>query len=335
MSAEISTKENGQAEMMYVGEKPWHGLGTELPSLATAEQAIKAAGLDWKVEKRPMFFEGKGTQAGKYIQQGCEKRFYAVVRTDTERAVGMAGRDWTPLQNVEAFQFSDAFVQEKEAIYETAGALMGGRKVWLLAKLNGIMRIKGSDDVLGRYLLLANSHENGHALHVKLTSTRVVCQNTLNMALGEKGTAYFKIRHSKNIGTKVSEAREALGLINVRFADLEEKMNRLAEVKINSTKFEVFAESLGFKPDSEDEKEVSKYDQLVQSFEASPGSKLESAKGTLWGAVNAVTYLVDHGREYKQNGKLSAGDNKMRSIFYGAGDKLKSQAFETALAMAK
>ena len=334
MSAEISNA-NGKDEMFFVGQKPWHGLGTELPALATAAQAIKAAGLDWKVEKRTIYFKGAGKMAGQMLSKDLEGRIYAVVRTDIERGLGTAGRDWTPLQNEDAFSFTDAIVQEKEAIYETAGALMGGRKVWILAKLKGVMRVNGSEDVLDRYLLLANSHENGHALHVKLTSVRVVCQNTLNEALGEKGQSYFKIRHSKNIGDKVADAREALGLINVRFEELQKKINRLAEVKVNASKFGVFAETIGYKPDSEEPRDVERFNALVKSFETSPGSNLASAKGTLWGAVNAVTYMVDHEKEYKKSGDLSAGDNKLRSIWWGGGNDMKSLAMDTALAMAK
>lgn len=334
MSANISVAK-GKAEMFYVGEKPWHGLGTELPELATASQAMKAAGLDWTVEKRPMFFEGKGKQAGKYLKKDLEGRYYVVVRTDIERGLGIAGRDWTPLQNGEAFSFTDGIVGIKEAVYETAGALMGGRKVWILAKLNGVMRINGSDDILDRYLLLANSHENGHALQVRLTTVRVVCQNTLGQALSQKGQTYFKIRHSKNIGDKVTEAREALGVVNAQFEDLKKQMDRLAEVKVTASQLAVFGESLGWKPDSDEAKHKDEWAEFEKIFENAPGQKLKSAKGTLWGAVNAVTYYADHVQGYRETKGASAADNKLRSIWWGNGDKLKSEAMDTAMAMAK
>ncbi len=204
-----------------------------------------------------------------------------------------------------------------------------------MAKLNGIMRIKGSEDVLDRYLLLANSHEAGHSLQVKLTTVRVVCQNTLNQALGEKGEAYFRIHHTRNVGAKVADAREALGLVNVRFAELEAKMNRLAEVKVTPTTLEVFAEAIGYKPDAEDGIAKSKWDAFQDAFETSPGSNLASAKGTLCGAVNAVTYSVDHLGNFKATENGPAGDSKLRSIMWGQGEALKIKALETALAMAK
>ncbi len=104
MAANISTNNrNGKAEMMYVGQVPWHGLGTKLPQLATAAEAIKAAGLDWKVEKRKLFFEGKGAQDGQLLPFVTDKKIYATVRTDNEAPLGFAGRDWHPLQNSEAF----------------------------------------------------------------------------------------------------------------------------------------------------------------------------------------------------------------------------------------
>ena len=327
MADGITINANGEAEMMFTGQKPWHGLGTELPALATAEQAMAAAHLDWTVEKRPMHFPLK---SGKMVPMA--KRF-VTVRADTEQGLGVCGKDWVPFQNSEAFQFCDALVEEKAAIYETAGSLWGGKRVWMLAKLAGVCRVAG-DDIINKYLLLSNSHEGGVAIAVKLTGVRVVCQNTLNMAMAD-ASKLMRVQHSTNTGDRIEEVRTGLGLINLQFEQLREKMARLAEVKVTTTQFEVFAEALGWKPDGERDAQKDDFQKLVKAFETGPGADMPSAKGTLWGAVNAVTFYVDHLGNFHQTQNGTPGDNKLRSIWWGTGDSLKTKALNTALAMAK
>jgi len=121
--------------MMYVGQKPWHGLGTKLEKVATSEEAIIAAGLDWKVTKEPLFLKN-----GTMIESS-----YATVREDNHNVLGVVGRVYEPLQNKGAFQFFDAVVGIKEAMYHTAGALGNGECVWILAKLPGVVRVVGDD----------------------------------------------------------------------------------------------------------------------------------------------------------------------------------------------
>lgn len=332
MAAGISTIKGKDGkeitEMMFVGQKPWHGLGTELKKLATAEEAMKAAHLDWSVEKRQAHFLGR---SGKPIAMPGR---YITVRSDTEKALGVVGKDYTVLQNQEAFQFCDGVVQEKAAIYETAGALWGGKKVWLLAKMDGLIKVKGND-VVERYLLLSNSHEGGCAFSVGLTAVRVVCQNTLNQAMADQ-KSFVKVQHSTRMGERIEAVREGLGIVNKQFDELKKKMERLAEVQVKKANFEVFAETLGWKPDAEkDTAAAADYEKLLGAFETSPGSNLVSAKGTLWGAVNAVTYYVDHMGNFKATQNGTAADNKLRSIWWGSGNQLKTQALNTALAMAK
>lgn len=331
MSAVISTNSKGQAEMMYVGQKPWHGLGTELPKLATAEEAIKAAHLDWKVVKRPIFFQPLEVSTPSAMMPIADK--VAIVREDSMAVMGIGGKDWMPLQNKDAFSFADAIVQDKAAIYETAGALHGGKKVWLLAKLKGICRVKG-DDTMESYLLLANSHEPGHSLRIQLTTVRVVCQNTLSQAINSAASKYL-ISHTASMANRVKDAREALGLINIQMEELAKQAQRLAEVKVTKSQVDVFAEAVGFNPDADGKREKTAYDSFIQAFETSPGANMDSAKGTLWGLVNGVTYMVDHGTDYKATKNLTEADRKLGSIWFGRGDQLKTKALTTALAMAK
>jgi len=157
--------------MMYVGEKPWHGLGTRLENAATSAEAIKAAGLDWNVTKQPLFLEG-GMQL---------ERALATVREDTGAVLGVVGKVYQPLQNKDAFSFFDAVVGIKEAMYHTAGALGKGECVWILAKLPGVVRVVG-DDITEKYLLLTNRHDGWGSATVMFTPIRVVCQSAIRSA---------------------------------------------------------------------------------------------------------------------------------------------------------
>lgn len=326
MSANIS-KVNGQAELMYVGEVPWHGLGTPLPQLAIAAEAIEAAHLGWTVIKKPLYYE-KGFNTPQHPD------IEAVVRQDTGDAIGWAGRQWQPLQNKDAFSFLDAVIGEKAAVYETCGALGGGQRVWLLARLNDVCDL-GDGDRLVRYLLLSNTHTAGQSVKVKLVYTRVVCANTLSVALGEATSALVQLRHDRRLGGKVTQVREAIGLVNKRTATLEAQLAKLAVTPVDTSRLAIFGEALGWRPDSDKPTDKERWAQFQDAFETSPGANLASARGTLWGAVNAVTYWVDHAKDFRATKAASAADNKLTQVLWGSGDQLKSKALEVALAMAK
>lgn len=167
--------------MAYHGEVPWHGLGTPVPKGVTAEQMILAAGLDWKVDLQP-------ARGAKVINKKGEFSRYEVVRSprpntgETEVLLGIVSRRYQPLQNIEAFQFFDPIVGEMQAYFETAGALGEGERIWVMAKLPGAMEIVPGDECL-KYLLLSNTHSGNGSVIVKFTSVRVVCQNTLMLAM--------------------------------------------------------------------------------------------------------------------------------------------------------
>jgi phage/plasmid-like protein (TIGR03299 family) len=168
--------------MMYVGAEPWHGLGQKLDGPATSVEAIQAAHLDWDVIKVPLFTK----QRGRY--RDIPNRF-GVVRADKSSkgdtaVLGIVGASYKPFQNRQAFAWFDGIVGEGKAIYHTAGALGEGERVWILAKLPGEIRVLG-DDVVNKFLLLSNSHDGESSIQVKFTPIRVVCNNTLTMALSK------------------------------------------------------------------------------------------------------------------------------------------------------
>ena len=135
-----------------VGPAPWHNLGTELIDLATAAEAIEVAGLDFTVVKKPLKEVMESTHsAGKSAR-------WATVRTDTGEVLGIVGGKYEPVQNRDAFTFFDRLVGTNDAIYETAGVLGGGKRIWILAKLPGFIKVH-NQDIVNKYLLLSNSHD--------------------------------------------------------------------------------------------------------------------------------------------------------------------------------
>ena len=308
---------NGGPSMMYVGETPWHSLGTKLDKPATAEEAIQAAHLDFTVEKY-----GLNTIPNSLPVES----HFATVRTDTREVLGVVGSRYEPIQNRDAFTTFDALVGEGEAIYHTAGVLGKGERIWLLAKLPDYIRVNG-EDLVEKYLLLVNSHDGSSTVRVKLTPIRVVCENTLSLALSG-AEQEVHIRHTLNAKEKLKEAHEILGLTNKLYMQLDAIFNRMNETKVeHETLTEYVKTVFPENPESKDRSWVKKvHDTVFELVESGEG--VELSKGTLWGAYNAVTEYVDHYRNPK-------GDEtqRLKSMWFGSGERIKKTAFMAAIAM--
>ena len=316
MSHNLNIRADGRASMMYVGEAPWHGLGVKLPKLATSAEAIEAAGLNYPVDKKPMFTR----IAGKKLVEVPDH--FATVRRDTGDVLGVVGSRYTVLPNKEAFTFFDTLVGEREAIFETAGALGEGETIWLLAKLPGYIRI-GRNDVVNKYLLLTNSHDGRSTVRTKLTPVRVVCNNTLSAAL-EGAEQEVRIRHTPSAVDKLQEAHKLLGLTNQLYQELELIFNRMALKRITERQLLDFVKTLV--PDNEEasfntrtENIRSKILELNES-----GAGAEYSRGSLWGAVNAVSEFTDHVQNSKDPMK------RLNSVWFGSGQRLKLRSFDLA-----
>ena len=331
--------ENGKASMMYVDEPPWHGLGTALKGSATAEQAISAANLNWEVAKKPLLaFDGK-------LSHPIPNRF-AVIRKDwlgqPQPIFGIVGADYTPLQNREAFSFFDAIVGEGAAIYHTAGALGDGERVWILAKLPDDIRVIG-DDIANKFLLLSNSHDGSSAVQIKFTPVRVVCQNTLTMALSEGRT--LRVPHVKSLRERMKQAVDMLGIIDRQFGGIEENFTNMARRQMNGEQVARYLH-LVF-PDPQDKgngealtRAKGNRQWSTYFFEQGKGTELPGVKGTLWAAYNGVAELVDH--RQPQRGErptvpaLFPGstrppdERRLESAWFGDGYSAKVRAYRVA-----
>lgn len=303
--------------LFFVGATPWHGMGTELPSLATAAEAIAAAKLGWEVIKEPVITAGGKELADKFI----------TVRSDTQDPLGVVGSQYSVLQNAHAFDFFDAVTQDPHGPkYETAGSLWGGRKVWMLAKMPEMMEVVKGDEV-APYILLSNSHDGSSAIRIQFTPIRVVCQNTLNMAHSGKDKT-FKVRHSGDVILKVSQAQDALGIIRHTVAETLEVYKALANT--SPTKDEVDAVLAQLFPDTKTDRAKLQRERVLSLAEAGIGNGNSKIRGTAWALYNGVTELVDHHNNAGSR-RDDAKDMRLNSIGLGSGFDFKADALQTII----
>lgn len=303
-------------QMFYNGQngKPWHKLGIELPQLATAQEAIQAANLGWSVNKEPQ------------VRKGVEVtgRFWNV-RSDTDSVVGDVGSQYTVLQNVQAFSFFDKFTQDPTGPkYETAGSLFGGKRIWMLAKMPGILEVTPGDTV-DPYILLSNSHDGTSAVRVQLTPIRVVCNNTLTMALWDSKQKGIKIRHSGDIMLKAKSVQDALGIIRHSFEDTLGLYQELAKVEPTQAQIETVLTTLF--PDTATERAKLQRGRVLELAEAGIGNDRTGVRGTAWALYNGITELYDHHNNMGSK-RSDAVDMRVNSNWFGSGAASKAEALE-------
>ena len=314
---------NGKTSFAYYGESPWHGLGQKLDAPATAQEAVTAAGLDYEVQLTPVATYDGLTVDGRR----------AVVRYDKQEVLGIVSDRYVPVQNKQAFGFLDAVVAEGGLRYHTAGALGRGEKIFLLAKLPESIRVKNSDDVVDKYLLLANSHDGSSALRVFFTPVRVVCQNTLAMAERRGHGQGVSIMHKGNLETKIREAQRVLGLAQRFYDDAADKIDSLASHYPSQEQLKLFFAALY--PDPEEGKNNARAknirEELHRLFEQGIGHDDPTIKGTSWTALNSVTEYVDRHRSTRGKDDTNRASRRLDSIWFGSGANLKAKAWDLAL----
>lgn len=315
--------------MAYYGDVPWHGLGTPVPKGATAELMIHAAGLDWQVDLRP-------ARGAKQINRKGEFSRYEVVRmprpktAETEVLLGVVSRRYRPLQNVESFEFFDPIVGANQAFFETAGALGEGERIWVMARMPSAMQIVPGDECL-KYLLLSNSHTGEGSVIVKFTSVRVVCQNTLMMAM-EDGQKAYRVRHSKAMQFKLDELADFLALTQEVFLKAEECFRRLARIQMKENRLEQYFEAIFPRTAAQKQKGENprRWEFLQEVFAGQPDLQLPGVRGTLWAAYNAITRFED----YKQPQQEEQPDQRLERTWFGGGADIKLKALEKAKELA-
>jgi phage/plasmid-like protein (TIGR03299 family) len=311
-----------KGRMAFVGEVPWHGLGTSVPPSVTAAEMIEAAGLAWKVTV-------KAAPGARLVddKRNIHDR-YLVARTDAggeETVLGLVGNRYVPLQNADAFSFFEPFVRNTWATFHTAGALGNGERVWVLAKLGGQI-IVGTDDKIDRFLLLSNTHNGSGAVTIRFTPVRVVCQNTLNWA-EEGGTSVISVRHTKNIGEnlKKAQAEELKAIVDKVFAEAEILFGAMAARKLDVENIDEILELLF--PRTEKQKKADQEPERWARIRAVLDDRRVTpphTRNTLWGLYNAIVRAEDY------RGSRQSDAARLERVWFGSGHDLKVKALDTA-----
>ena len=312
---------NINEERVFTVGKAWHGIGTVVESEKTAKEAVTLAKLDYNVNMVNLF-------AGQEYQKLDNHR--AIIREDSKDVLGITTKKYKIVQNANAFSFFDVVVGEGQAIYHSAGALGKGERIWILAKLNGDITVS-KDDIVQKYLCLTNSHDGKSSLRMYFTPVRVVCQNTLNMSMADAKNG-ISIRHTGNIQYKVNEARRVLGISIDYYKQFEQIIMQMENKQLQVEELNKYFDAV-LKINDEEKTSTRKDNQkndLLSLFERGQG-QTEGNKHSLWKAYNAVTEYTDHYRTVKNIEKDSS--NKLSSIWFGSGAKLKEKAYAEAVAL--
>lgn len=323
MAHELEIMENGQASMAYAGDVPWHGLGFKVPDDLSPEQMMEAANLNWTVETVPLM--------APYSDRQIDTGHSALIRSSDSKMLDVITNDWKPLQNIEAFEFFNDFVGAGDMSMHTAGSLMDGKMVWGLAKINESFELFGGDKVEG-FLLFSNPHQYGKSIDVRFTPIRVVCNNTLTLALGAKASNMVKINHRREFNGDM--VKETLGVASEKLAKYKEMAAFLGTKKYSNENIVEYFNRVF--PKTSDKKNSalnnvgeahSRAAQLaMEALHEQPGANF--AEGSWWQAYNSVTYLTDHvlGR---------SADTRLASAWYGFNQQKKVQALNLAVEMAE
>lgn len=286
--------------------EPWHGLGQRIDKLMTSKEAIELAGLNYGVEKVPLNWE---FQSGKKKLAGVSERFTEVIRTDNGVSLGSVGVNYELVQNQKAFEFIDSLVGDGSGklfpMFETAGALFEGQKIFITAKLPNQIKV-GKDDIIDLYLMLYNAHDGSAGITAGLTPTRIVCNNTLNAALRNISNR-VTMKHTKNVNQNF-DLKKLMNLVNVVDKQLEEVFNKMAKVKIDDKRLKEYIAAV-MSPGKEilTEEEFNKFssrnlnltNEILNYALTNETQQLASTKGTVFGAYNAITGYYQNMKDWK------------------------------------
>ena len=322
----------GKHSFFSVKEKAWHGLGQIVSSYPTSAEAVQHAGLDYEIVKRPIYVRDGSVDAQTILTPVPDH--FATVRTDNGTPLGVVGKDYHVLQNREAFSFFDSIVGGTDGmIYETAGALGQGERIFITAKLPDYIKV-GSNDLIEKYIFLTTSHDGSGSITAAFTPVRIVCQNTLGAALQNR-TNVVRIRHTVNAKQRLEQAHKVMGVSNRLGTEMEGIFNQWAKVRITDKQTRKLiqmalasnAETLGQIKDGREGEFSSVFkNQCEAAFSyamLNDTQQLETTKGTVFGAFNAVTGYFQNVRNYKDD------QAKVKSLLMGGTVSVRTQkAFE-------
>ncbi|QCX49690.1 DUF932 domain-containing protein [Ralstonia pseudosolanacearum] len=314
------------SSMAYQGQQPWHGLGNQLAPNQPIEVWMKQSGMDWNIESAEVrFVAGAASHLGS-IHAYPEQR--VLYRSDNKEPLSVVSSRYQVVQPRDILEFYRDLTEVGGFELETAGVLKEGRKFWALAKTGQSGTLKGKDTIRG-YLLLATACDGTLATTAQFTSIRVVCNNTLQIALGN-GADAVKVPHRSQFDAQA--VKRQLGIAVSSWDAFMARTKALAERKVTDAAAEAFFRRVLAYPTTNpsDRAAVAVNERAIKAVQQlyagrGKGAQLPSASGTAFGLLNAVTEYVDHHRRARSD------DHRRDAAWFGAGNSLKSRAWDEAL----
>ncbi len=359
-------KENKEYSFYSLKEKPWHGLGQVVQEAKTSAEVIKLAHLNYEVGLAKTYaavgdcispeYSIKCNTAIRTTVINNDDRFpanraeiyvgsvvpgyFTSYRKDTNEVFGLVGSRYTVVQNVDCFDFFDSIIGEGHAKFETAGALGKGERIFITAKLPSNIRMNGKDDIIEQYLLLTTSHDGSTPIQAMFTNVRVVCNNTLNMALKDCSNKVV-IKHTKSAKDKLDNAMKLMKLHRIYSDQYQEVISRLAKVNVDLNKFTNFVTGLYLNANELLLLEKNSYNiKTVNEISSNKKNKIDETiayinngvgqdvhRGTALWLYNGLTSYINNGMKYDSQ------EDKYLSITEGSSFKLSQKAFDLATSL--
>jgi phage/plasmid-like protein (TIGR03299 family) len=301
--------------MFYTGATPWHGLGEKLEDAPTISEAIEASGLDWEVGTKDLV-----------TKDGYDVPARATYRKTDNTILGVVGPRYVPLQNKDAFNWFQPFIDAGECSLHTGGSLSDGQKVWALAQLNRDPSEIVKGDEVQKFILLSNSHDGTTAIRVGYTPIRGVCVNTLAFAHQNGVSKLLRIRHTKSAAANLDNVRDIMDNINGQFEATAEQFRFLAGRNFNQVDVRKYVKTLlnVEKTADEDLKTRTKniLDDVLATIEG-PKQSMPGVKGTWWAAYNGFNEYLNYTKGRNTN-------NRMESLWFGQNGAANNRALALA-----
>lgn len=315
--------------VLTVGEKPWHGLGVNL-SVApqTGREALSIAKLDWRVTKEPIFLQdGRMVHINGGAQPKTNGRYGAIVREDTQDILGVVGPGYTPLQNETIADIFDPLIADGTINIETCGSLFNGRRVWMLGKFNkGSQFVTDRHDQINRYLMLAHGHDGQLAVRFGFTYVRVVCWNTLSLAIRGKESKLIRCLHTTNLKENLEILRDGINQSDEVFELTADQYRKLANSGVSYSGLREYARRL-VKADEDSNEWTSSQTKKIEKIVGLALSGKGNHGRSFWDAYNGAT-------EYLTWEATRTSQTRFNSLWFGENSTVNKEALDLALEMA-
>ena len=311
MAHEITQRADGFNEMAFVGETPWHGLGQEIDENSSIEEWQKSAGMDWTINSSPVKFDAEGNDQ---IYSGQN----VLYRSDTHLPLSVVSNRYKAVQPVEVLEFFRDLIDENGFKINTAGTLRGGKRMWALAETGKFGEVCKGDGV-GGFLLLSTSCDRTLATTARFTTVRVVCNNTLTMAVNDKSNC-VSFSHIQQFDHE--KVKEKLGTAVASFGSFMDMAKVLQKQKLRQAQAQQFVADLITPLNQVKDSPIEEnraYKKIMALFDSEAKGQ-ELVGYSKWGMLNAVTEYVDHHNPSRNN------DARLDSAWFGTGDRLKNRA---------